>query len=105
MNLKRQETNIKRLFGGVILTAKRKQRKKVPEQKIASALDMPKILSPSVPHIEFEGNREAVIDGDKISLSAGSLTVTFRGSDLTLCSYSDEQSVIKGSIISIEFTG
>lgn len=96
------------------MTAKRKQRKKVPEQKIASALDMPKILSPSVPHIEFEGNREAVIDGclgiseyddDKISLNAGSLTVTFRGSDLTLCSYSDEQSVIKGSIISIEFTG
>lgn len=96
------------------MTARRKQRKKASEQKNVGALDMPKILSPSVPHIETEGNKEAVIDGcfgiteydnDRISLNAGSLTVTFCGSDLTLCSYSDEQTVIKGSIISIEFTG
>lgn len=67
-----------------------------------------------MPHIETEGNKEAVVDGcfgiteydnDRISLNAGSLTVTFCSGDLTLCSYSDEQTVIKGSIISIEFTG
>ena len=60
------------------MTARRKQRKKVSEQKIVGALDMPKILSPSVPHIEMEGNKEAVVDGcfgiteyddDRISLS------------------------------------
>lgn len=45
------------------MTARRKQRKKASEQKIVGALDMPKILSPSVPHIETEGNKEAVVDG------------------------------------------
>ena len=44
------------------MTARRKQRKKASEQKIVGALDMPKILSPSVPHIETEGNKEAVSD-------------------------------------------
>ena len=96
------------------MTARRKQRKKASEQNIVGARDMPKFLSPSVPHIETEGNKEAVVDGcfgiteydnDRISLNAGSLTVTFCGSDLTLSSYSDEQTVIKGSIISIEITG
>lgn len=97
----------------VYMTAKKRKNKAPESLRIHDALDMPKILKPSVPHIETEGNREVMIDGcrgiseyddGKISLNAGNLTITFKGTDLTLCSYSESQSMITGNIVSIEFT-
>lgn len=80
---------------------------------IEDAFDMPKILKPSVPHIETEGNREVMIDGcrgilayeeDLIRLNAGNLVMTFRGDRLSIKTYSESQAVITGDIVSIEFT-
>ena len=40
----------------------RKQPEK-PHRSIEQTLDLPEILSPGVPHIEMQGNREIIIDG------------------------------------------
>lgn len=91
---------------------KRVNKNRAVNTKIEEVFDMPKILKPSVPHIETEGNREVIIDGCKgimeyddglIKLNAGCLTVTFKGADLTIKAYSESQSMITGDIISIEF--
>lgn len=93
-------------------SAKRHKKARANPEKIQDVFDMPKILKPSVPHIETEGNREVIIDGCKgimeyddglIKLNAGSLTVTFKGADLTIRAYSESQSMITGDIVSIEF--
>lgn len=93
-------------------SAKRHRKSRANPEKIQDAFDMPKILKPSVPHIETEGNREVIIDGCKgimeyddglIKLNAGSLVVTFKGDDLTIRAYSESQSMITGNIVSIEF--
>lgn len=88
--------------------AKRKPAAGRPE----NLLDLPAALKPSVPHIETEGNREVVVDGCRgilayeenlIRLNAGSLILSFRGSELSIQNYSDRQSVITGNIAAIEF--
>ena len=65
----------------------RKQPEK-PHRSIEQTLDLPEILSPGVPHIEMQGNREIIIDGcrgileydeDRIKLNAGSLVISFQG--------------------------
>lgn len=95
----------------------RLQRKKqkagiMPVEKLINALDLPKTAMPGVSGIELSGNREAVIDGcrgilqyddDLIKLSAGKLTVCFRGNMLCVRSLTPDQATIEGEIVSIEF--
>lgn len=91
-------------------TKKRPLRDK--KESIKDALDIPQALNPSLPHIEAEGNREIAVDcckgileytEDRIKLNAGSLIITFSGSNIEIKVYSDIQTVIAGDIVSIEF--
>lgn len=75
-------------------------------------LDMPEIVHADVPHIEMQGNHEAVVDGcrgvleyeaDKIKLNVGLCVMVFRGSDMTIKTYSESLTEITGDIIAIEF--
>ena len=89
----------------------RKQPEK-PHRSIEQTLDLPEILSPGVPHIEMQGNREIIIDGcrgileyaaDRIKLNAGSLVISFQGSGLVIKTYSENQTVLAGEVVGIAF--
>ena len=89
----------------------RKQPEK-PHRSIEQTLDLPEILSPGVPHIEMQGNREIIIDGcrgileydeDRIKLNAGSLVITFQGSGLVIKTYSENQTVLAGEVVGLAF--
>ena len=89
----------------------RKQPEK-PHRSIEQTLDLPEILSPGVPHIEMQGNREIIIDGcrgileydeDRIELNAGSLVISFQGSGLVIKTYSENQTVLAGEVVGIAF--
>lgn len=92
-----------------------RRKDKAAKRQITSAqrvLDLPEIVHADVPHIEMQGNREAVVDGcrgvleyeeDKIKLNAGMCVLLFRGSDLTIKTYSDSLTEITGEIIAVEF--
>lgn len=89
----------------------RKQPEK-PHRSIEQTLDLPEILSPGVPHIEMQGNREIIIDGcrgileydeDRIKLNAGSLVISFQGSGLVIKAYSENQTVLAGEVVGIAF--
>lgn len=65
------------------------------------------------PHLELIGNSECVVDGlksiieykkDKITLNIGKKTVTFLGEDLEINSLTTEGAVVKGFIMSVEFS-
>ncbi len=92
----------------------RKSRKQPAKQhrSIEQTLDLPEILSPSVPHIEMQGNQEIIIDGcrgileydeDRIKLNAGSLVLSFGGSGLVIKTYSENQTVLTGEVMQISF--
>ena len=64
--------------------------------------------------IELSGNREALVDGcrgvlqyedDVIRLSTGRRVVRFQGSDLMIRTMQQNQLLISGTILSIEFIG
>ena len=92
-----------------------RRKDKATKRQMTSAqrvLDLPEIVHADVPHIEMQGNREAVVDGcrgvleyeeDKIKLNAGMCVLLFRGSDLTIKTYSDSLTEITGEIIAVEF--
>ncbi len=92
-----------------------RRKDKAAKRQMTSAqrvLDLPEIVHADVPHIEMQGNREAVVDGcrgvleyeeDKIKLNAGMCVLLFRGSDLTIKTYSDSLTEITGEIIAVEF--
>ena len=92
-----------------------RRKDKAAKRQMTSAqrvLDLPEIVHADVPHIEMQGNREAVVDGcrgvleyeeDKIKLDAGMCVLLFRGSDLTIKTYSDSLTEITGEIIAVEF--
>ncbi len=97
------------------MSTRRKREKTASGNKkavIKSVIDLPESLNPTLPHIEAEGNREISVDGcrgileygqDRIKLNAGSLIIAFYGDNLEIKVYSDIQTVIAGSIASIEF--
>lgn len=65
------------------------------------------------PHLELYGNSECVVDGlksiieykkDKIKLNIGKKEVTFLGEDLQINELSTEGAIVKGFIMSVEFS-
>lgn len=91
---------------------RRKGDKNETAKKLTGEISIP-VYSASMAHIELCGNCEAIVEGcrgvleynDKfIKLDTGRLTVAFSGSDLCLGTFQLEQTVIHGSIISIEFS-
>lgn len=93
----------------------RKQKEKLLDlsEKLSDTLDIPYSSIPGISYIEITGNREVIVDGckgilqydeDVIKLNAGHLVIRFTGNDLTICSMQAEQALIKGQILSIDFT-
>ena len=82
-------------------------------EEITKALELPPAIMANMAHIELSGNREAVVDGCKgvleyddglIKLNTGGTSVSFLGNELTIRALTDEQAVIEGIILSIEFS-
>lgn len=66
-----------------------------------------------LPEIIFSGNKAVTVDAvreildyssDKISLSLGSLILTFVGDDMTICSLGCERITLSGNILSLSFS-
>ncbi|OJU13895.1 MAG: hypothetical protein BGN88_10875 [Clostridiales bacterium 43-6] len=80
--------------------------------KISSALEFPPGIMGGA-HIELSSNREAVIDGTcsvmefddtNIKINTGECMVTFIGRGMEIKSLSSSGAVIKGFIVTIEFS-
>ncbi len=83
------------------------------EEKLSTSLDLPCYSIHGVFRLEMSGNHEAVIEGckgilqydeDTIRLNTGLLVVRFCGTDLSIPSMQSDQTIIRGQILSIDFT-
>lgn len=97
----------------------RRQRKKEKPrlaqaaQRLGDSMDLPAQLLPGFCHVELWQNRQAAIDGVKgvlsysescVQLNLGSLVVTFRGADLCIKSYQQEQLQLSGLIAEVHYS-
>lgn len=66
------------------------------------------------PHIEFDSNKRAIVDGSKgvleydgniVRLNCGDIILSFAGDDIKIKTASAEQIVVSGQIICLEFSG
>ena len=82
--------------------------------KVERVLELPPGALSGAAHIEFTGNYRAILDGncgileydgDVIRLSTGSGVIRFTGSDLVMTALTDENAVVEGKILSVEFLG
>lgn len=80
---------------------------------IGNNLEAPPLAKKGMSRVEITGNNEAVVDGCRgvleyddgvISLSLGSRFVRFRGDKLQIHTLLDEQAMITGTILSVEFS-
>lgn len=90
----------------------KKAKQKEREQAAMENLGVPRLLKPSLFHMEMQGNEEVILDGcegvldygeTSIKLRAGQLLVTFEGDGLLLKSYVGSEAVIEGMIANIAF--
>lgn len=81
---------------------------------IENTLEVPPIAKKGMSRVEITGNCEAVVDGCRgvleyddgaISLSLGNRRVRFMGDNLQIHTLLDEQAMITGTILSVEFLG
>ncbi len=79
---------------------------------INSELNIP-ISAATMAHVEIFGNREAIVEGCRgvleyndtlIKLDTGKLIVSFTGSELCIGTFQLQQTVIRGNILSIDFS-
>ena len=86
--------------------------KKTEHPMAKEALDVPRLLNPNLFHMEMQGNEEVIIDGcagvldyneQEIVLKADTLRLVFRGDALRLCSFTEEEVVIEGTLTDIAF--
>ena len=82
-------------------------------EKLSDTLDIPTAAVPGTAQIELAGNREAIVDGcqgilqyedNVIRLSTGRLIVRFTGSELMIRTMQENQILISGTILSVDFT-
>lgn len=82
-------------------------------ETLGSNLEAPPLAKKGMSRVEVTGNSEAVVDGCRgvleyddgvISLSLGSRFVRFRGDNLQIHTLLDEQALITGAILSVEFS-
>lgn len=80
--------------------------------KAAKFFELPADLVAGTPHLEFYGNREAVVEGcrgileydeDIVCLNMGKTNIRFMGRGLELRNFTDHSVVIDGFILSVEF--
>ena len=79
---------------------------------VSSELNIP-ISAATMAHIEICGNREAIVEGCRgvleyndtlIKLDTGKLIISFIGSELCIGTFQLGQTVIRGNILSIDFS-
>lgn len=82
--------------------------------KMATAMNIPPNVFSNIGHIEFNGNREVVVDGYRgiheyddtiIKINLGKIMVRFIGRGLEIGYMSAGSVVIRGYILSMEFIG
>lgn len=80
---------------------------------IKNPTDFPIEYYTGEPHLELRGNSECVVDGlksiieynsDRIKLNIGRRAVVFLGEGLEINSFTPEGAVVRGFIMSVEFT-
>lgn len=82
-------------------------------KKFAEELQLPESAVHNIFSIEFRSNTEVTLEGclgiieysDRlISINLGSCTVAFRGDALEISTFFEAQAVIKGTVLSMEFS-
>lgn len=90
-----------------------KRRKDELAKKFAEELQLPEAALHSTFSIEFKSNSEVTIDGcmgmieyseELIAINLGSRIVRFHGADMEISTFFDSQAVIKGTVISMDFS-
>ncbi|MCR4925071.1 MAG: YabP/YqfC family sporulation protein [Clostridiales bacterium] len=80
---------------------------------IADDIDFDELAVKGLAHIEIMGNRKAVIDGCKgvldynenlVRLNTGKNIIRFTGDNLTITSMNNEQAIVSGDIITMDFS-
>lgn len=80
---------------------------------VLEAMGAPPLAVKGMSRVEVTGNSEAIVDGCRgvleyddgvISLSLGRRFVRFRGDNLQISTLLDEQALITGTILSVEFS-
>ena len=83
------------------------------QEKINDTLELPRDAMPGAAQIELSDDREALVDGcrgvlqydsDVIRLSTGRLVLRFTGHDLMIRAMQQEQLLISGTILSVDFS-
>lgn len=92
--------------------AEKKLKKINVQERLSEELGIPKTIVSGFNHIEFFGNREAVVNGcegileysgEKIKINIGKNTIQFNGSNLCIREYGTSQAKISGVIMTVEF--
>lgn len=92
--------------------AEKKQIKTNIQERLTEELGIPKTIVSGFNHIEFFGNREAIVNGcagileysdERIKINMGRNTILFKGSDLCMKEYGTSQAKISGVILTVEF--
>lgn len=82
-------------------------------ERVGDELDFPAGAMPGTAHIEISGNREVIVEGCKgvleydektIRLNTGKLILRLEGSELTISALQAEQAIIRGNILSLDFS-
>lgn len=91
-----------------------KEEKSKSKSKVLSEnLQIPQTIGRGTAYIELSGNSEAIIEGckgvleygdDIIHLNIGKNEVRFSGTDLVIKTYFNEQVIIVGNILTIDFS-
>ncbi len=91
-----------------------KKRKNEIARKFAEELQLPETAVHNTFTIEFHGESRVIIEGcmgildysdEYIAVNLGSKTVRFKGANMQMDTFFESQAVIKGNVISMDFSG
>ncbi len=89
------------------------KKQKNTARKFAEEMQMPENAIHDTFSIEMHGNTEITVEGCKgmveyddslIAMNLGNLIVRFHGADLEISTFFEQQAVIKGTVISVDFS-
>lgn len=92
---------------------KNEEQTKSKSRILSENLQIPQMVNRGTAYIELSGNNEAIIEGckgvleysdDSIHLNIGKNGVRFSGTDLVIKTYFNEQVIIEGYILTIDFS-
>lgn len=90
-----------------------KKRKEDFTKKIADELQFPQTAVSDIFHIELKGDSDVTVEGCQgileydetyITINLGDRTVRFSGANLEISSFFDNRAVIKGTVVSMDFS-